>query len=266
MLGKGDWLPGRAVPVTHKAYEVHDAEGLDNPFNARLEVQWRVHVDGREPYEFREARNAPLWTIKGHRTGRRWFQPRLRGSQGLLPEVGVPCRVHPKNPEKIDIDWPRAYDEHQPAWDRLDARAKAYTQRAEGPLGKLIAPIEYLGLRKLPPAEQAEVDREVTERIAREERLPPEQQREVDENEWIAAHGMEARRLFKEGRRVPATVKAITPPVPPSIVWTISLDVEGLGRVEHRQAMNDRWAATLPPGSQTSVAYDPADPSRMTLA
>jgi len=265
-MGKGDWLPGRAVPLTFQTYEVPDAMGLENPFNARLEVQWRVHVEGREPYEFSESRNAPLWTMKGHRTGRRWFQPRLRASQGLLQEVGVPCRVHPAQPEKIDIDWSRAYDEHQPAWDRLDARSKAYTQRAEGPLGKLIAPIEYLGLRKLSPEDQAEVDREVAERIEREERLPPAVQAEVDENEWIAARGKEARRLFKEGRRAQATVTAITPPVPPSIVWTIALEVEGLGRVEHRQAMNDRWAAKLPPGSQTSVAYDPADPARMTLA
>jgi hypothetical protein len=265
MLGKGDWLPGRAEPLTHQTYEVRDSMGLENPFNARLEVQWRVHVEGREPYEFWETRSAPLWTMKGHRTGRRWFQPKLRGSQGLLREVGVPCRVHPKNPEKIDIDWSRAYDEHQPAWNRLDARAKAYTQRAEGPLGKLIAPIEYLGMRKVSAEEQAQIDREVAERIEREERLPPEVQAEVDENEWIAAQGKEAVRLHKEGRRTRATVKALTPPQPPSIVWTISLDVEGMGPVEHRQAMNEAWAAILPPGAETAVMVDPVDPSRMTL-
>ena len=266
MLGKGDWLAGRAEPLTFQTYEVHDAMGLDNPFNARLEVQWRVHVEGRQPYEFWETRNAPLWTMKGHRTGRRWFQPRLRGSQGLLREVGVPCRVHPRNPEKIDIDWSRAYDEHQPAWDRLDARAKAYTQRAEGPLGKLIAPIEYLGLRKVSAEEQAQIDSEVAERIEREERLPPEVQAQVDENEWIAAHGQDAARLMKEGQRASATVAELRPPVEGSLVWTIALEVEGLGRVEHRQALNYRWAAMLAPGSQTSVAYYPADPARMTLA
>ena len=266
MLGRRDWLPARAEPVTYQAYEVHDSLGLDNPFNARLEVQWRVHVDGREPYEFWETRNAPLWTMKGHRTGRRWFQPRLRASQGLLREVGVPCRVDPNNPEKIDIDWSRAYDDHQPAWNRLDARSKAYTQRAEGPLGKLIAPIEYLGLRKLSDEEQAQAERDVAERIEREARLPPAQQAEVDENEWIAAHGMEARRLFKEGRRANARVTALAPPAPGSMVWTISLDVEGLGAVEHRQALNDAWAAKLQPGAETAVMFDPADPSRMTLA
>jgi hypothetical protein len=204
--------------------------------------------------------------MKGHRTGRRWFQPRLRGSQGLLREVGVPCRVHPENPEKIDIDWSRAYDEHQPAWDRLDARAKAYTQRAEGPLGKLIAPIEYLGLRKVSAEEQAEIDREVGERIEREERLPPEVQAEVDENEWIAAQGVEALRLMKEGRRANATVTALVAPAPGSLVYTISLEVEGMGSVNHRQALNARWAAMLQPGAATAVAFDPADPARMTLA
>ena len=88
----------------------------------------------------------------------------------------------------------------------------------------------------------------------------------VDENEWIAAHGRVARRLHKEGRRAAATVTALVPPEPPSLIWTIALEVEGLGHVEHRQAMNDAWAALLPPGAKTTVAYDPADPSRMTLA
>jgi hypothetical protein len=174
--------------------------------------------------------------------------------------------VHPNNPEKIDIDWTRAYDEHQPAWDRLDARAKAYTQRAEGPLGKLIAPIEYLGLRKVSAEEQAQIDREVAERIEREERLPPEVQAEVDENEWIAAQGIEALRLMKEGRRASATVATLAPPAEGSLVWTIALEVEGLGRIDHRQALNDAWAAMLSPGARTDVAYDPADPSRLTLA
>ena len=266
MLRKRDWIPARAEPVWHRAYEFVGADDSHDPFEGRLDVQWRIHIEGREPYEFHELRRAPLWTIKGQRTGRRWFQPKLRASQGLLREVGVPCRVHPDKPEKIDIDWSRAYDEHKPNWDRLDAHGKAYTQRAEGPLGKLLAPLQYAGLRKLTPEEQAEIDSEVTERIEREERLPPEQQAVVDENEWIAAHGQDAVRLLKEGQRASATVAELRPPVEGSLVWTIALEVEGLGRVEHRQALNDRWAALLAPGSQTAVAYDPADPSRMTLA
>jgi len=268
MLGRhSDWIPARAEPLWHEVspdgrWAVGDVET-----GASLDVRWRIHIDGREPYEFEEkSRSAPRWVVKGERTGRRWFHPRLRASRGLLREVGVPCRVHPDKPEKIDIDWSRAYDDHKPAWDRLDAHGKVYTQRAEGPLGKLLAPLEYAGLRKLSPEEQAEVDREVAERIERENRLPPEQQAEVDENEWIAEEGRHARRLHKEGRRVGATVTAIAPPGPRSIVWTIALEVEGIGHVQHRQALNAAWAAQLQPGAETAVMVDPADPSRMTLA
>ena len=242
-----------------------DSQGLGDWFEARIDVHWRVHVEGREPYEFSEIRRAPFWTMKHARHGRRFYHLRRRASHGLLREVGVPCRVHPQKPDKIDIDWSRAYDEHQPAWERLDAHAKAYSKRAEGPLGKLLSPLEYGGLPKLSAEEQAQVDREVAERIEREERLPPEQQAQVDENEWIAAEGQEARRLHKEGRRANAKVTALERPAPGSLVWTISLEVEGIGPVEHRQAMNEKWAAILPPGTQTTVMIDPGDASRLTL-
>lgn len=69
MLGRKDWLPARAEPVSHWAYEATDAQGLDDPFRARLEVTWRVHVSGREPYEFSELIRAPTRTIKGARVG-----------------------------------------------------------------------------------------------------------------------------------------------------------------------------------------------------
>ncbi len=265
MFGRRDWIPGRAYPLSHSAYEFTDSQGLGDWFEARLAVDWQVHVEGREPYEFSEVRRAPFWTMKRSRHGRRWYSTRWRATHGLLRDVGVPCRVHPAKPDKIDIDWSRAYDEHKPAWDRLDAHGKAYTQRADGLVGKVTAPIEYLGLGKLSAAEQAEVDRAVEERIEVEQRLPPEVQAQVDESEWIAAQGMEARRLLAEGDRRPARVTALAPPPSGSLVYTISLEVEGIGPVEHRQALNDRWAAMLAPGSQTAVMIDRSDPRRLTL-
>lgn len=265
MLGRKDWIPARAEPVRHRAYEFTGADGAHDPFSGRLEVTWRIHIDGREPYEFQELRKAPLWTIKGNRIGRRWYRPRIRGSQGLLREVGVPCRVDPDKPDRIDIDWSAAYDDHQPAWERLDREAKAYSQRAEGPLGRLLAPVEYLGLKKASGEEQAEIDRKVEKRIARDEALPPEVQAVVDENEWLAAEGKQARRLHKEGKRLPATVTALEPPAPGSLIWTIALEVEGLGPVRHRQALNAAWAAQLQPGAATSVLVDQAAPTVMTL-
>jgi hypothetical protein len=252
--------------VRHHAYEFTGADGSHDVFEARLDVEWEVHVEGRDPYRFSEVRRSPLWTVKGAGHGRRWYHVRVRGTHGLLREVGVPCRVHPERPDKIDIDWQQAYDDHQDAWARLDAVGREYTSRAEGPLGKLLAPVQFLGARKLSAEEQAEVVREVDERIEREARLPPEQQAEVDENEWIAAQGLEARRLFKEGRKTPARVVALTAPAPGSLVYVVSLEVAGIGPVEHHQALNEPWAAKLQPGSDTSVMVDPADPRRMTLA
>ena len=265
MLGRKDWLPARAEPLNYRAYQTQDSEGRENPFEAALEVTWRIHVEGRESYEFSERRGAPFWTIKGSRHGRRWFHVRVRASQGLLREVGVPCRVHPEKPEKIDIDWSAAYDEHQPAWEHLDHRSKAYSQRAEGPLGKLLAPVEYLGLGKVSEEEQAEVDREVGERIEREQTLPLNLQTEMDERTWIVTQDAQARRLHKKGKRLPATVTALHPPPPGSMVWTIALEVEGVGPVQHRQALNEAWAAQLQPGTGTTVLVDPAAPTVMTL-
>ena len=262
--GHKDWIPARAEPLNYTVRE-GSAEGLENPFVGLMEVTWRIHIDGREPYEFSERRRAPWWTKRGSRYGRRWFHLRVRASRGLLREVGVPCRVHPDKPGKIDIDWSAAYDEHQPAWEHRDHRSKAYSKRAEGPLGKVLSPVEFAGLKKLSAEEQAEVDREVEERIAREEALPSHVQAVVDENEWVAAQGVEAQRLYKVGMRRSATVTALHSPPAGSIVYTIGLDVEGLGAVEHRQALNDAWAAMLAPGAQTAVMVDPADASRMTL-
>lgn len=265
--GREDWLPARAEPINVDASFGGDSTATDEEISAMLRVRWRVHVEGREPYEFSETIwNAPAWTVRGARRGKRWYRPRLHPTGGLLAELGVPCQVHPDKPEKLSIDWDAAYDEHKPVWDRKDAVSKRYSQRAEGPLGKLLAPVEFVGLRKFSPEEQEEIDREVEERIAREQRLPPQQQAEVDENEWVAAQGVEARRLFKEGRRASATISTLEPPAPGSVVYGIRLDVEGVGIVDHRQALNDKWAASLQPGSQTEVMLDPADPRRLTLA
>lgn len=171
MLGRrNDWIPARAEPLWHQAYNIVGDLGATDDFAAGLDAQWRVHIDGREPYEFtEEGRRAPLWIIKGTGHGRHWFLIRARATRGLLREVGVPCRVDPDNRERIDIDWPRAYDEHQPFWDRMDAFSKGVTARREGPLGKLLAPIEYMRLPKLSPQEQAAIDREIDAEVARQD-------------------------------------------------------------------------------------------------
>lgn len=49
-------------------------------------------------------------------------------------------------------------------------------------------------------------------------------------------------------------------------MYTQTLEVEGIGTVDHRQALNEAWAAKLQPGTATDVAVDPDDPARLTLA
>jgi hypothetical protein len=278
--GKSDWLPARAEPLWHNAYNIVGAQGEVDDFAAGLDVQWRIHIDGREPYEFtEEGRRCPLWIIKGVGHGRRWFTIRLRATHGLMREVGVPCRVHPEKPHKIDIDWSRAYDEHQPIWDRMDAVEKGVTARRDGPLGKLLAPIEYMRLPKFTPQEQAAIDREIDAEVARQDKatgvgFAAEEYLDVGtlqaEGEFIQAQQKEAKRLRKKGRQVYATVVELSGPTGPgSWLYTVRLEIhepDGSSRiVDHRQGMNYAMTQRLKPGARLKVRVDPVNPDSVAF-
>jgi hypothetical protein len=281
MLGrKEDWLPARAEPLWHRAYNIVGAEGETDSFAAGLDVQWRIHVVGREPYEFtEEGRRSPLWIIEGAGHGRRWFTFRLRASRGLLREVGVPCRVHPGKPYQIDIDWPRAYDEHQPAWDRMDAVSKGVTARRDGPLGRLLAPIEYVRLPSFTPDEQRAIDREVDAEVARQDAataVGATADEMVDlatleaEGRFIQGQQKEAKRLRRRGVPRYATVVDLNGPTGPgSWLYTVRLEIheaDGASRtVEHSQGMNYAMTQRLTPGARLRVRVDPADPQKVAF-
>jgi hypothetical protein len=274
-----DWIPARAEPLWHRAYTLEGRDQHDD-FAARLDVQWRIHIDGRAPYEFEEqGRHAPFWVEKGTRQGRRWYTVRLRASHGLLREIGVPCRVHPDQPEKIDIDWSRAYDEHQPAWERMDAVGKGVTARTEGPLGKLLAPIQFAGLRKFTAQEQAQIDREVDAEVARVEKATggsTDAHTAADvatlqaESQLIQAQQSEARTIRKRGVQCYATVIDVSGPSGPgSWFYTVRLEVHepqgGSRVVEHRQGLNYAMVKRLAPGSRQRIHVDSADPQRIAF-
>jgi hypothetical protein len=278
MLGKGDWIAARAEPVWHSANTITGAEG-DDDFAAGLNVLWCIHIDGRPPYEFEEERRAPFWVMKGVRHGRHWYTVRLRATHGLLREVGVPCRVHPEKPDKIDIDWSRAYDEHQPIWDRMDAVAKEVTSRREGPLGKLLAPIQFAGLPKFTPQEQEAIARETEAELARYDKgtgvgAPGEAPVDVAtlqvESQLIQAQQKEAKQIRKRGIPYYATVIDVSGPTGPSSwFYTVRLEIheaQGGSRViEHRQGLNYAMVQRLKPGSRQRIRVDSADPQRMAF-
>ena len=57
MLGsKRDWLPARAEPLWFNAYRPTNEHHEEDDFAANLQVQWRIHIEGRTPYEFEEKR------------------------------------------------------------------------------------------------------------------------------------------------------------------------------------------------------------------
>ena len=278
MLGRrSDWLPARAEPVWFNAYRSTDGSGQEDDFVATLEVQWRIHAAGRPPYDLPQQRiTAPMWVIEGERRGRHWWNPRVRATHGLLRELGVPCRVHPENPDTLDIDWSAAYDEHEPAWDRMDAVAKGVAQRRDGPLGKLLAPLEYARLPKVGAAEQAQIDREAEAEVARLDHVTGVGATAVDgaslieENALIQAEMKERKRLRKQGIEGFADVLGIDGPTQPgSWLYTIRLQVidprGGTRVVDHRMGMNDAMVQQIKRKGRVKVRIDPQDPQNVAL-
>ena len=278
MLGfRQGWLPARAEPVWYRAYRQTDAAGGEDDFVATLEVQWRIHRDGHAPYDLPQQRiTAPLWIIDGETRGRHWWNPRLRGTRGMLREIGVPCRVHPEEADRIDVDWSTAYDEHEPAWDRMDAVAKGVAQRRDGLLGRLFAPLEYIRLPKFSAAEQAEIDREAeaeAERIDRSVGIgvePADVQTLLAENEVIQAEIKDRKRLRKHGIEGFADVLGIDPPTQGgSWLYTLHLQVidprGGTRVVQRRMGMNDGMVQQIRRKGRVKVRIDPQDPNNVAL-
>ena len=120
------WLPGQAFALRSRSQErtSQDPHGEPLPTSRTLEVEWEVRIAGREPYRVYETRKAPQWvSSRAFGAGKRWFTVRLKRTYGLMPSVGIPCFVDPKDPQSLWIDWDAGYELHEPAWKEHTAAA-----------------------------------------------------------------------------------------------------------------------------------------------
>lgn len=284
------WLPARAFPVHHRKWIPtggHDGESVID-MSCRINVLWRVEVEGREPYEVEEERTAPMWVLPNSFAGggNRWYKVRLRRSFGLLPAVGVPCRVDPEHPGDLWVDWDAAYEEHEPAWAQ-QARVDRELSRRSGVLDQVVDRVTSPLAGRLKPedeplieeVEQAERERVAVQRgqLAKAEEaqmaamgfgpVPPE------ERERYLALAAAGNRIYDEGRPARATVVAnedtgtTLANIP---VFHLTLDVDdgpgGPRRVVYEHVNGPRHAKRYKVGKVIDVRVDPGDPDAVTLA
>lgn len=285
------WLPARAFPVQHRT-QADSGTGGDGSSSidtsCTLAVLWRVEAeDGRAPYEFDEQRRAPLWLLEGSIVGggNRWYKPRLRGSHGLMPALGVPCRVDPRDPYELWIDWDAAHAEHEPAWDR-QSRIDRELNRRKGLLDHVVDRVTSPLAGRIRPEEEALVDDALAAERRRveameaqyaalgEQRLaaigfgpvPPAERAEYDA---LLAAGA---RIHASGRAARATVVANqdtgrTLANIPEIHITLDVqDGAAVRRLVYRHVSGPRHAKRYKPGRTVEVRIDPDDPDAVTLA
>ena len=280
-----DWLPARAYPVQFRVTDW--GTGTSDPYDlsVRLDAEWEVRIDGRQSYRFQEERRtAPTWCSANTIAGKRWYRVRVRGSHGLLRDVGVPAYVNPGNREDIWIDWDAAYDEHTAAWDQKDRVELAKARRAsryEGAVHRITSP--FAG--KLREGEEHLVDQAIAEDAAREaeraERDRPRVEAQLaamgfapigdDEQARWRAYTEEKQRLSAGGREAPATVVALEETgrtlanIP---VFLIHLDVHdgpAPRRLVYEHIHGPRHAKRYKPGKQIKVKVDVQDPDAIGL-
>ncbi len=286
------WLPGQATPLRHVAREPPTSGGPDGGGDGfvttcRLDVTWRVEVEGREPYEFEEtSRTAPGWLMRGVvGGGKRWYKVRVRPSYGLMKEVGVPCFVDPDDLGQLWIDWDAAYEAHVPAWERK-ARIDRELAKRDNVVSHAVDRVLNPLAGRVRDDEVAEVDALDAERREREaaefERARVEGEAQLKAMGRGAVEGddkaeqdrrmAEMTRLTEIGRPATATVVSrqetgrMLGPIP---VIDLVLDVDDGGatrRVVYEHIWGARRAKRYKPGRRIDVKIDPDDPDRLTLA
>jgi hypothetical protein len=209
------WLPARAFPLRHAIYDHPDIGpegGGESVFDTsyRMEVAWRVELDGREPYELEEVRTAPTWTLAGPMgAGNRWYKVRVRPTYGLMAGVGVPCFVDPADREQIWLDWDKAYEEHVPAWER-EARVRRGVSDRDNPYDKVVGRLVNPFAGKLREGEEDLVAARIAEQEARAAKYappPPDPAVQAQSSE-LKRRMDELTRVQHTGRKGRATVVA----------------------------------------------------------
>jgi hypothetical protein len=265
--------PARAFPLSVEWAKGGDGGDEQSWFGGQAEVRWRIEIDGAEPYEVQDTISAPGWTRPSHR-GKGVLGVRWRPGRGLLPDLGLPCRVDPGDPEAVAIDWDAGYEEHARRWDELDGEMRHVGRRRGGFDGAL----DRVLLRGAPapdPQRAAELDRAVQE--ARVAEASAEETAwtvaapvaaGIGEREMAAADIADAKWLRKNGVRTPARIigcedtgrRLVGLPV-----WRISGELDGARVAEQRIAMAERSTRRFRPGAQVTAWVDPANPARVTF-
>src|SRR3954469_16142999 len=166
------WLPARAFPLRHS---VTDPPSGPEPSETMVDtifvltVTWRVELEGRDPYEFDEVRHSLTGPLGA---GNRWYKVRVRPTYGLMPELGVPCFVNPGDRDDIWIDWDKAYDEHEPAWER-EARVRRGVSGRDNPYDKVIGRVVNPFAGKLREGEEHLVEQRIVKQAERQAKYAP---------------------------------------------------------------------------------------------
>lgn len=280
------------MPVHHRTFadpysgdETGDSSEIET--STRLDVLWEVHVPGWEPYQLHEVRKSPLWATADHLlgTGNRFYKVRLRRGHGFLKELGAPCLVDPEDPHRLWIDWDAAFDEHEPAWDRMSAVEREVNKRKgvwDHALGRVFDPFAP----KLREEDMHLADEQLVKEKAREEQQvaaaldhadamakangtwtsPEEQQRFNDINADLA-------RIYETGNPTTATVVSIAKTgrtvanIPEFEIHLDVHDVEPARRLVHLQVMGDNrfFLRRFKRGKVLDVHVDGEDVGRICI-
>jgi hypothetical protein len=203
------WLRARAFALQHAVRSHHYGDGgaPEIETTMALRVRWRVEIEGREPYDVEEDRDAPAWAKAGQGigSGNRWYKVRIRPQFGLMPKLGVPCYVNPSDPAELWIDWDAAYEEHLPAWEQ-EARVRREIAKRDGLYDQVWDRVTNPFAGRLKPGEAEIAERRIAEDPSRAKPVPPPENPEAVE---FQRRMNELNRIHATGRKTLARVVSV---------------------------------------------------------
>ncbi|KRA38866.1 MULTISPECIES: hypothetical protein [unclassified Nocardioides] len=282
------WLEAVAVVIRSVGAATWTQEGEGGApgveTSSRLAVTWEVRVPGRAPYVVEnDERKVPTWTIETQvgGTGKRWYKVRLKRTYGLMPGVGVPCRVNPKDPLDLWIDWDAAYRNHEVAWDRKAALDRAVADQRGGfdkvvgrlanPFGVAPTDADRAEAAEVLAAEEAEL---AVQKAAAVEAAAGATWAGVDKDEKAVFDAMaaELQRIHATGRQVTGRVVAVVPTGRTLVgveVKRIEVEIQDLSGprvVALELPLQKGPAKRVAVGKEISVWLDPGDENRIAIA
>jgi hypothetical protein len=265
-------IPGRAYPLRVVWATGGDGGDEQSWFGGQAEVRWRVEPDGAAPYEVDDTISAPGWVRPSHR-GKGVLGVRWRPGHGLDPELGLPCRIDPRDANAIAIDWDAGYEEHARRWDQIDGEMRHVGRRRGGLDGAL----DKVLLRGAPAPDTeraAQLDRAMAEQsaadaAAEQAAMTPAAPvaSAMGERDTVAAQMAEAKRLRKHGVAATARIVSCDDTGQRLVglpVWRIRGELDG--RVaEQLVALPERSTRKLRAGGEVKAWVDREDRERVTF-